>query len=158
MSMTTNRVKRMFEDKAYTLQDQQQSVIDENRETRNGTYEIIEGHSAFDDHRCELCGAEVHRNGDAKVQYSTTEAKLAVEAISAMCRWSIYSPRLLLVMAHKIETPSITVRELAHQLGIGKTQADEYIKEVCGIFPMLAPVLGLSTPKARAQQERRANA
>lgn len=126
--------------------------------SRYGTFEIHPNSLANSATYCPMCGGEVDRNGDCTGgdTHDREQVRLAIQAIQAMARWAIHERVLLRVLSVKVEQPTLTVREVATLVGCGKSQADDYLRRIGEIFPVLRPVLGLESPKARAQRARRA--
>lgn len=126
--------------------------------SRNEVFEVMPNHPAYSVRTCEMCGAEVDRNGECDTgqhDESRESIALAIQAVEAMSRWSIHEPKLLLCLSVKINEPSLTIRDVAMRVGIGKSQCDQYMRQIVNIFPVLRPILGLNSPKAIAQQKRR---
>lgn len=154
--MTTNRIKRM-------LAEQSETVEAENRESRNGTFEVHANHPAFSHTCCEMCGGAVDRNHDAIVQHEPP-ADVDVRkvlfyfmslALKASQNGDNQSMVTLQVINHVLQNGWHGVRVLAARLGMEKSQAQVHVARITKNIPTLAPILGRCSGKTLAQQTRR---
>lgn len=127
----------------------------------NYSFPVIDNHPAMSRHYCEMCGAEVDRKGEP-VQSVGVDSKrgdilAALEILRWACRLHLHRPQMLAVIGLKVEHPEYTMRDLERYAGVRRSRICDIMREAIEIMPGLSPILGLETPKARGQRQRRNN-
>lgn len=151
----TSRVNRM-------LEEQRESRVEEDRESRNGTFEVMAEHPAFSHTCCPMCGGAVGRDGETVEQDQPQQVdvrrvlfyfmSLALNASQNKDRDSMVT---LQVINHVLQNGWHGVRVLSERLGMEKSQAQVHVVRITKNIPSLAPILGRCSGKTLAQQTRR---
>lgn len=123
------------------------------------TFYVIDNHPRMSRNYCELCGAEVDRKGNV-LKSQEQDAKhgdmtLAIEAIRWAATWHLHEPQILTAIAIKLEHPEYSIRDLEKHTGLKKSRLAVILNKAIAMRPMLSAVLGMETPKARGQRQRR---
>jgi hypothetical protein len=97
--------------------------------------------------RCELCGAVLSSDGPDRTEHSDVEVvrRLAMIAADAIV--------ILLYTAY----PNATIADISARVRIGRTEVCEARERAAEMYPALASILALCTPRANAQRARRAS-
>lgn len=125
----------------------------------NYSFPVIDNHPTMSRHYCEMCGGEVDRKGEP-IQSTGVDAKrgdiiAALEILRWAYRLHLNRPQMLTVIGIKVEHPEYTMRDLETYTAVKRSRICDIMREAVEIMPALSPILGLETPKARGQRQRR---
>jgi hypothetical protein len=116
----------------------------------------MDNHKALSGRYCEMCGAEVDRNGDHPNEDCRASAEIAtlVRYLADTVYISRIAPAVILM---RIVYPAISDREIAKQLRIGKSSVDEVVSRLSTKLtrPIDRVLKGTGYSRARRQQARR---
>jgi len=119
------------------------------------TFPVLENHAALSAAYCPLCGGEVDRQGDAPCDHGNRQGEDVAAAVLTLTRWAIHDPRLLRIVSHKLHEPTLTVRDLAARVGMGRSLVEDELQRARETLPLMARILGGANVTATAQRARR---
>ena len=79
----------------------------------------------------------------------------AIDVLRWASTWHLHEPQILTAIAIKLEHPEYSIRDLEQHTGLKKSRLAVILNKAVAMRPMLSAVLGLETPKARGQRQRR---
>lgn len=126
------------------------------------TFPVMEGHRSLSRKYCELCGGEVDRNGEnlhGCDDNRGSDITMALDVLRWACRLHTHRPKsakqILTVLGLKMDHPEYSMRDMEKYTGVRKSRVGDIMREVVELMPGTSALLGLETPKARSQKQRR---
>jgi len=98
---------------------------------------------------CDMCGAVLIDGVPDREEYAD------VEIVRRLARLMSDDWKAAAVMLIYTDNPNATISFISEKIRIGRTEICEARDRAAAMFPELAPVLALRTPRAVSQRERR---